>query len=331
MVDFVAVLQEFYQQITDALTNLLGPFGPLMAVGMLGVLLILLTLPVLMRKQVDPLDKLKQTNAGVTAKNDKTNKLRAPSSKDKLEKYSNFLEPQDADEYSAVKLKLLQAGYRSQNAIRIFYFLQFTLGIVGLILGFVYVFFIVNDPQMPIETLVLYIMGPGAVGYLTPKYWVERRKQERQKAIENGFPDSLDMMLVCVEAGQSLDQAILRVSQELRTGFPDLSEEYQMISLETKAGKDKTTVLKDMAERCGVPDISSFVSVLVQSTQFGTSIADALRVYSDEMRDKRVMRAEEKANKLPTKMTLATMMLTVPPLMMILIGPSIYAIVQNLG
>jgi tight adherence protein C len=97
-----------------------------------------------------------------------------------------------------------------------------------------------------------------------------------------------------------------------------------------KAGKDKATVLKDMAERAGVQDIRSFVTVLVQSQQFGTSIADALRVYASEMRDKRVMRAEEAANKLPTKMTLATMMLTVPPLLIILIGPSVYAITQNL-
>ena len=153
----------------------------------------------------------------------------------------------------------------------------------------------------------------------------------RKQAIINAFPDSLDLMLVCVEAGQSLDQSILRVSHELRTGFPELAEEFEIVSQEAKAGKDKTTVLKDMAERCGVPDISSFVTVMVQSAQFGTSISDALRVYASEMRDKRVMRAEEAANKLPTKMTLATMMLTVPPLMAILIGPSIYAISTSLG
>ena len=171
---------------------------------------------------------------------------------------------------------------------------------------------------------------PGVVGYFLPKYWVTRRKAIRQQEITNGFPDSLDMMLVCVEAGQSLDQSIVRVSSELKSGFPDLSEEFEIVSQEVKAGKDKNTVLRDMSERCGVADITSFVTVLVQSQQFGTSIADALRVYSSEMRDKRVMRAEEAANKLPTKMTLATMMLTVPPLMAILIGPSIYAIVKNL-
>jgi tight adherence protein C len=140
----------------------------------------------------------------------------------------------------------------------------------------------------------------------------------------------LDMMLVCVEAGQSLDQSIIRVAHELKSGFPALAEEYQTVSHEKKAGKDKTQVLRDMAERAGVADISSFVTVLIQSQQFGTSIAEALRVFSAEMRDKRVMRAEEKANTLPTKMTLATMMLTVPPLLIILIGPSIYNIYETL-
>ncbi len=141
---------------------------------------------------------------------------------------------------------------------------------------------------------------------------------------------SLDMMLVCVEAGQSLDQSIIRVSREIRAGYPALAEEYETVANEMKAGKDRIQVLRDMSERAGVPDVSSFVTMLIQSASFGTSIAEALRVYASEMRDKRVMRAEEKANTLPTKMTLATMMLTVPPLLIILIGPSIYGIAETL-
>jgi len=96
------------------------------------------------------------------------------------------------------------------------------------------------------------------------------------------------------------------------------------VSDEMKAGKDRISVLRDLSERVGVQDVASFVTVLIQSASFGTSVSDALRVFSAEMRDKRVMRAEEKANKLPTKMTLATMMLTLPPLLIILIGPSVY-------
>ena len=98
-----------------------------------------------------------------------------------------------------------------------------------------------------------------------------------------------------------------------------------------KAGKDRVSVLRDMSERAGVPDVASFVTVLIQSASFGTSISEALRVFSAEMRDKRILRAEEKANTLPTKMTLATMMLTVPPLLIILIGPSVYRVVTTLS
>ncbi len=319
------------ENIQTMITDVLGPFGPLMIVGLLGVFLVLITLPVLLKKEVDPLDKIKA--AGNPAKGSKSDekKLRSAASKDKLEKYSNFLEPQNAEEYSAVKLKLMQAGYRSKNSVRIYNFLQFALGIFGLLCGGTYSLVQMSGTaEVTTQQLVMWIMIPGGAGYMLPKYWVTRRQQMRQEAIENAFPDSLDMMLVCVEAGQSLDQSIIRVARELKSGFPELAEEFEIVSQESKAGKDKNTVLKDMSDRCGVPDITSFVTVLVQSSQFGTSIADALRVYSSEMRDKRVMRAEEKANKLPTKMTLATMMLTVPPLMAMLIGPSIYAIVTSL-
>jgi tight adherence protein C len=138
-------------------------------------------------------------------------------------------------------------------------------------------------------------------------------------------------MLVCVEAGQSLDQAIIKVAKEIESSYPALAEEFQIVAYEMKAGKDKTRVLRDMGERVGVQDINSFVTTLIQSATFGTSIAEALRVYAEEMRDKRVMRAEEKANKLPTKLTLGTMMFCVPPLLIILIGPSVYGIATKPG
>jgi tight adherence protein C len=315
------------ENLTNMITDLLGPFGPLMLVGLLGVFMILLAAPILLKKRDDPLDRRKAAPAKETKKGDR---LRSSQSKDSLERFANFLEPQDQAEFSAIKLKLLQAGYHSKNAVRMYFFAQFALGILGLICGGIYAMMQMQQVEVTTQDLMLYILGPAGVGYLGPKYWVTRRQAERQDAITNGFPDSLDMMLVCVEAGQSLDQSILRVSNELKSGFPELAYEFQVVSHEMKAGKDKGSVLKDMSERCGVQDIKSFVTVLVQSQQFGTSIADALRVYAAEMRDKRVMRAEEAANKLPTKMTLATMMLTVPPLLIILIGPSIYAISQTL-
>ncbi len=315
------------EAINTMLTNMLGPFGGVIAVGMLGILMILVTAPFLLKKQEDPLDRLKEDKR---SRKPEAQKLRTADGKDKLDKYANFLEPQNKEEFSAIKLKLLQAGYYSKNAVRMYFFVQFTLGVLGLLGGVAYALIKMGQGEVSTQDLAMMIMLPGIIGYMGPKYYVTRRQGARQDAITNGFPDSLDMLLVCVEAGQSLDQSILRVSQELKSGFPDLSYEFEVVSHELKAGKDKTSVLKDMAERAGVMDIRSFVTVLIQSQQFGTSIADALRVYAAEMRDKRVMRAEEAANKLPTKMTLATMMLTVPPLLIILIGPSIYQISQSM-
>ena len=313
------------------MTENFGDLGPLLIIGVLGMFLVLLTLPILLKKQKDPFDQIREA-ARKGAEQGDGPRLRRGRGRagNKLDKYSTFLEPQNEKEYSEIRLKLMQAGYRSKDAVRTFHFLQFALGLLFLALGAIYAIYsnVTGEPSM--QSLMLSVIIPGAVGYMLPKYWVTKRLQTRQEEITNGFPDSLDMMLVCVEAGQSLDQAIIRVGRESKAGFPALAEEYEMVANEMKAGKDKTSVLRDMAERVGVPDVASFVTVLIQSASFGTSISEALRVFSAEMRDKRIMRAEEKANTLPTKMTLATMLLTVPPLLIILIGPSIYDIAQTL-
>ncbi|SNS66363.1 type II secretion system F family protein [Antarctobacter heliothermus] len=316
-----------FDSLNTAITDLLGPAGPLIVVAGLAALLIVATIPIFLNSKPDPLDKLKES--GQRRMDAETRAvLREKSKNDKLNKYAQFLEPQDAKELSEIRTKLMQAGYRSKDAVQIYYFAQFALGIALLCAGVFYYLMFVDPETATMQNKIMYILGPGGLGYMGPKYWVNKRVGKRQEQIQQGFPDSLDMMLVCVEAGQSMDQSIVRVAKELRTSFPDLADEYEIISHEMKAGKDRNQVLNDMSDRCGLPDISSFVTVLNQATSFGTSISDALRVYSDEMRDKRVMRAEEAANKLPTKMTLVTMMLTVPPLLIILVGPSAVGITQ---
>ena len=313
----------------EFITNTLGPFGPIIIVGALGVLMILATIPMMLKQRDDPLEKLKRNEAGGGGKKkEKQEKLRRASSNEKLAKYKSFLEPQNEEELAGIKLKLMQAGYQSRDAVRAFHLAQMLLGVVGLIGGVGYFMLTKSGAGASTQDTLLSILGPGAAGYFLPKYWTTRRVESRKEEITQGFPDSLDMLLVCVEAGQSLDQSIVRVAKELRASYPSLADEFEIVSYEMKAGKDKAAVLNDMGERCGVQDVASFVTVLIQSTSFGTSIAEALRVYAGEMRDKRVMRAEEAANKLPTKMTLATMMLTVPPLLIILVGPSVINITQ---
>ncbi|MBC7140639.1 MAG: type II secretion system F family protein, partial [Rhodobacteraceae bacterium] len=311
--------------INDFLIEKMGPLGPLFAVAVLGVVLVAITLPTMLKKRADPYAKLRDIarpsgNAGNRASTEKKS-LRASRGSDKLDKFATFLEPKTEEEMSTSRLKMTRAGYRGKNAVRTFHAVQFMLGILFLLGGVIYAIVASATDEVSTTKLVLAVVLPGAIGYYLPKYWIERRIQSRQEAIQNGFPDALDMLLVCVEAGQSLDQGIIRVSKELKSGYPALAEEFEIVSQEIKAGKDKATVLRSFSERSGVPDVASFVTVMIQSQTFGTSIAEALRIYAAEMRDKRVMRAEEAANKLPTKMTLGTMMFTVPPLLIILVGP----------
>jgi tight adherence protein C len=319
-----------FSDINTWLTDTLGPMGPLLAVGLLGMLLILIALPTVMKKQRDRFRELKdaQPNAPEI---DKKRALRRTERMDKLERFAKFLEPQKKEELSASKLRMLRAGYTAKNSVRMYHAMQFVLAITFLLFGMVLAVLRSISGEVSGNTILMLTLLPCALGYYIPKYWVDRRLQQRRTEIIEGFPDALDLMLVCVEAGQSLDQSIIRLGKESRAAYPALAEEFDMVAQEVKAGKERISVLKDMAERVGVPDVASFVTTLIQSTTFGTSIADALRVYSADMRDKRIMRAEEKANMLPTKLTLGTMLFTVPPLLVILIGPSIYGIVTMLG
>lgn len=318
--------------INSALTGMLGPLGPVIVIAALGIFLVLVALPTMLKKQRDRFAELSLQAGGraATAGGGKSSRLRRISAGDRLEKYAHLLEPQKAEELSALRLKLMRAGYPDKGAVRLFHAAKMVLGLAGLLLGVIYALSTSNEDTST-TSMLMYGALPGVLGYYLPVYWVEKRVGQRQTEIIQGFPDALDMMLVCVEAGQSLDQSIIRVGKESRSGYPALADEFDMVAQEVKAGKERTQVLRDMSDRVGIPDVASFVTTLVQSATFGTPVAEALRVYSADMRDKRVMRAEEKANMLPTKLTLGTMMFTVPPLLIILIGPSVWGIVTMLG
>ena len=322
---------ELITNFNTYLVDSFGPLGPLLLLGGLGLMLIIAVIPILLKKPAEPFDKLKslRQNAQTPGKGQK--ELRIADKSDSLEKFASFLEPQDVETMTASRMKLLRAGYKAKNAVRTFHFAQFALGLGFLGLGLVYALVTKSQQEVSTQFMIMCTIGPGAAGYYLPQYWVQRRVQKRQNEIVEGFPDALDLMLVCVEAGQSLDQSINRIAKESRAGYPALAEEFEMVAQEVKAGKERVAVLKDMSARIGIADISSFVTTLVQSATFGTSMSEALRVYSLEMRDKRVMKAEELANKLPTKLTLGTMLFTLPPLLIILIGPSVHGIATSLG
>lgn len=313
-------------RLWGSLVDSYGPAGPFYAIAALGMLLALLAVPFLLKRTKDPLDRFSFRDERL--KDDLVRLRAATENTGNLHGLGNLLEPTDKDELSNTRKQLRAAGYKAGSAVRVYYLTRASFGFGLLLFGLI---FFVVVPETPRMLPALASAGVfGLVGYFAPVYWVKRQIEARRQAIQNSFPDAMDMMLVCIEGGHSLDQAMARVSTEMQATGSPLAEEMQIVTHEFRAGKDRSSVLRDFAERCAVNDISSFVTVLIQSATFGTSISQALRVYASEMRDKRLMRAEEKANVLPTKLTLGTMMFTVPPLILILAGPSFIQIVRSL-
>ena len=321
--------------IQSTLAFLSTPPAMIALLAAAGLTLALYTFVAQGRRTVDPMAKLRDQSRAIKT-SDSGNKLKRPVQNEtaltkRLDKFRAMLEPKEGPELDEARREMVRAGYHGRNAVRDFHAAKFALGLSGLTFGVVYTLLFPAAPDAGIISRTFPIMVPTLIGYYAPIYWVGKRRKERQDQITRGFPDALDMLLICAEAGQSMDQSIKRVSEELRAGYPALAEEFETVAHETKAGKDRMIVLRELGERCGNNDIKSFATVLIQSATYGTSVAEALRVYAGEMRDKRVMLAEEKANVLPTKLTLGTMMFTVPPLLIILIGPSVYGVMTMLA
>lgn len=323
-------MDAIFEQLWTGATQIFGPVGPFYVIAAVGAFLVLVAAPIALRKPADPVDRLDELNdTGRARATQSSESLRLDRQKAQFEALAPFLEPSDEGELSNVRAKLIAAGYRSRSSVRMFFLARAALAIGLVVVGILMM--TLSQSELDPARLAIFCGIAGIIGYLAPNWWISRRRTQRQTEMRNGFPDALDLMLVCVEAGQSLDQSIMRVSSEVNEAHAALAEELQIVASEMRAGKDRAQVLRDFAERSGVPDISAFVTVLVQSAAFGTSVSAALRVYAAEMRDKRLMRAEEKANTLPTKLTLGTMFFTVPPLMLILIGPSLIEIVRALA
>jgi tight adherence protein C len=256
-------------------------------------------------------------------------KLRVTLEDGVLKQFENLVTPKNLAELHTIRRRLIQAGYRKPSAVRIYYVLKATLGLTMAVLG------AIGLPLFPIA-MPLPVLGLGIIvflfiGYFLPDYWVERQIQTRKQEAELGFPDLLDMLLICMEAGNGLDQACRRVAREINKVNKILADELGVVNDELYAGKSRPAVFRDFADRINVQDISAFAAVLRQSDEFGVSIADTLRIYSDELRHKRVMRAEEKANMMPVKLALGSIAFTIPPTMLIMAGPSVIMIVRTLG
>jgi tight adherence protein C len=170
-------------------------------------------------------------------------------------------------------------------------------------------------------TMAVTVLG-ALLGFYLPDLYLSHKSEDRRQKLLESLPDALDLLVICVEAGMGLDSAINKVAQELKMGSPELSDELQLMNLELRAGKQRTDALKNLALRTNLDEISSLTTLLVQTDKFGTSMADALRVYSDSYRTQRYQRAEEIAAKLPVKMVIPLLLCIFPSLFLVILGPA---------
>jgi tight adherence protein C len=253
-------------------------------------------------------------------------------------KLATFVTPSSERERLLVRQRLVQAGFRGPHAVRNYYLIRTGLGLMlplPLLIG-IFGFalnagsFMVEIPLIGISassTLMLLALLV-ALGFYLPPVCVRRRIKHRQRTIREGFPHALDLMQVAIQAGLGFDATLARVGQELQAAHPYLAEEFLVVILELRAGKPRDRVLQDLAQRTGVEEINSFQTVMNQSIRYGTSISDALDVYAQEMRHKRMMRAEELASQLPVKMSVAMVAFLLPTLFMIFMGPVVIRFIR---
>jgi tight adherence protein C len=232
-----------------------------------------------------------------------------------------FYAKSDPENVARLRLKLIQAGYMDARAVGTFFLIRFAAFAVGAAGAFVADSWVgAGSSGMSRWTFVVLA---GAAGYFLPGIVLTQKVRGMMREYRNGFPDFMDLMIVCSDAGMSMESGIERVSKELALSYPALSQNLQLVSLELRAGRSLDDALKSLADRLSLDEVRSFATLLQQSKELGTSLSGALRVFSDEMRHKRMSLAEEKAHALPAKMSVPVTVCILPVVMMIAIIPII--------
>jgi len=237
-----------------------------------------------------------------------------------VRRVSTFV-PKSPKEMGRLARRLSRAGFRHPRAAVYFAAAEIILPI-SLALMTVTVF--------GVNRGAIFALLAAGVGYALPGFWLALKTSQRQKQIQNGLPDALDLLIVCVEAGAGLDSAIVKASEELAISYPALAEELTLITTETRAGKPRLEAFKNFAARTGVDDVRQLVAMLVQTDKFGTSIAQALRTHAATARTKRRQRAEERAAKLGVKLVFPLVFCLFPALYVVVLGPAVIKIMENL-
>jgi tight adherence protein C len=247
-----------------------------------------------------------------------------PAFKERLEQaldpFSKAI-PLSPSEVSRTRRWLIQAGYREPRHLTVYVGSRLATALFAIVLVIA-----ISGVGSP-----LLMIGVGAFGFFLPRFMLKRLIKGRQHRIKLGLPDALDLTVICVEAGLALDQALMRVGQDLHHAHPELSDEFHLVNLEMRAGKPRAEALRNLVERTGVDDIRSLVGTLIQTDRFGTSVAQALRVHSDSLRTERRQRAEEQAAKTTIKMVIPLVLFVLPSIIFVTLGPAIIELIRTLS
>ena len=236
--------------------------------------------------------------------------------------------PSNEAEVSAIREALVTAGYRHAKAPILFMGAKLLSSVLLFVIAAVIPAKLIGFPTVNAQ-LMLYV-GAASAGYFLPMWWLRHAISSRKEKILDAFPDALDLMVVCVEAGLAMDAAISRVSSEIQFAHRELAEEFNLVSLELRTGLSRMEALKNLSRRIDLEEVSSLVALLVQTDKFGTSVGQALRVHSDAMRVNRQLRAEELAAKLPVKLLFPLVFFIFPSLFVIVVGPAAIKIARTL-
>ncbi len=239
-----------------------------------------------------------------------------------LARWSRLL-PKSAKDMSRVERRLAAAGFKSPLAAFAFGAAEFVLPVLAVLAVL---------PIFGMRGLAGWLVAAfaGALGYLAPGLYLDLKVNARRKQIRNGLPDVLDLLIVCLEAGSSLDQAIIKASEELFIAYPALAEELRVLTTETRAGKPRLEAFRNLAQRTRVEDVRALVAMLAQTDRFGTSVAQTLRMMADDMRLKRRQAAEEMAAKVGVKLVFPLVFFLFPALYVVMLGPAVIQFLRNL-
>jgi len=231
-----------------------------------------------------------------------------------------------AGDFSPLQRQLAQAGFTNPSAVALFNLSKALAGLIGLGAGYLgLTWFQGHVPSFTIMTIAAFTIAFCAA-YMIPALWISARQEAYKQRLEKALPDALDLLQICMEAGQSLDQSIIRTARELHPVHPELAAHLDWAAEAILAGMDRGEAFRRIAGETENEDIAALGNALVQTVRMGTPVAQTLTVYTDDLRDKRLRKVESKANILPTKMTLGTMLFTVPPLLLLLLTPAILRI-----